>query len=192
MVGLATDQGKALLWRHERMPVRAALLANVNLIERLGAVLQNAERAAFELNGRTRRIAKLYLAPNAESPDGRQPDSDELARVADAIDPRPAYWARLEKHFFALLENLPEDWDTEHDCWKPDDSQAATNAWRDHVKQEAQRTLEESIRSLGTTAPAIQAVARVRTDFNDNDLMPRPEKPAQAQRKSKGGKTNEP
>jgi hypothetical protein len=164
------------------------MLADVNLIERLGGLLQNAEQAAIELNHRTRRIAKLYLAPDAESPAGRKADPDEIARVANAIDPRPAYWARLEKHFFALLENIPLDWDAEHDGWKPDDQQAATNTWRGHVKREASGALEESTRSLGTTARAIQAVARVRTDFNDKDLMPQPQKAAKAKSKSKGGK----
>jgi CRISPR system Cascade subunit CasA len=191
VVGLASapnKAGKFLLWRHERMPVLAALLADVNLIERLGGLLQNAEQAAVELNNRTRRIAKLYLAPDAESPAGRKADPDEIARVANAIDPRPAYWARLEKHFFALLESLPKDWDRERDGWKPDEQQAGTNTWRDNVKHEAKRALEESTGSLGTTARAIQAVARVRTDFNDSDLKPQPQKTAQAKPKSKGGK----
>ena len=188
LVGLATDQGKALIWRHEQMPVPAALLADVNLVERLGGLLQNAEQAAFELNNRARRIAKLYLAPDAESPDGRQADKEEVTRVADSLDPRPAYWARLEKHFFTLLEDLPHDWDATNDDWKPTDLQAATNAWREHVKSEARRALEESIRSLGTTARAIQAVARVRTDFNDSDLVPKPQKATKTESKVKGGK----
>lgn len=193
VVGLASapnKAGKFLLWRHERIPVPAVLLADVNLIERLGGLLQNAEQAASELNRRARRIAKLYLAPDAESPDGRQADKEEVTvtKVADAIDPRPAYWARLEKHFFALLENLPNDWDATNDDWKPDSHQTATNAWREHVKDEARRALTESIRSLGTTARAIQAVARVRTDFNDSDLLPQPQRTAKTKQKSKGGK----
>ena len=71
---------------------------------------------------------------------------------------RPAYWARLEKHFFDLLESLPGDWDEASDDWKPDDQQVAAKDWRKHVKDEARQALEESIRSLGTTARAIQAV----------------------------------
>ncbi len=191
IVGLASapkKAGKFLLWRHERMPVPVALLADVNLIERLGRLLENAEDAASTLNYRTRRIAKLYLAPEAESSDGRQPDKDEVTKIAKAIDPRPAYWARLEKHFFTLLENLPDDWDAESDDWKQDDLQKATNAWRGQVKEEAKKALEESIRSLGTTARAIQAVARVRTDFKEADLVPQPRKTAKAKRKSKGGR----
>ncbi|HKV39595.1 MAG TPA: type I-E CRISPR-associated protein Cse1/CasA, partial [Blastocatellia bacterium] len=112
----------------------------------------------------------------------------EVARVADAVDPRPAYWARMEEHFFELLENLPTDWDREGNGWRPEDQQSATNTWRQHVKQEAWHALEESIHSLGTTARAIQAVARVRTDFNDSDLAPQPQQTAKANRKSKGGK----
>lgn len=182
------EAAKILFWRHERMPLSPALLADANLIERLGALLKNAEQAGFELNGRARRIAKLYLVPEAESPDGRQADKDEVTRVAESIDPRPAYWARLEKHFFALLENLPADWDTECDDWKPDGQQGATNTWREHVKNEARRALEESVRALGTTSRAIQAVARVRTDFSDDDLKPSPQKAAKSKRKEKGGK----
>lgn len=186
VVGMATNKDKALLWRHERMPVPAALLNDANLIERLGSLIQNAERAATELNTRTRRVAKLYLSPSAEDPDGRKPDDKDVNAMAEEIDPRPAYWARLERHFFDLLQHLPNDWDVDTGERKPDDQQDATNTWRERVKEEAKRALEESIRSLGTTARAIQAVARVRTDFNDDDLKPPAQKAAKA--KAKGGK----
>jgi CRISPR system Cascade subunit CasA len=191
VMGLASapnKAGKFLLWRHERMPVPAALLGDADLIDRLGKLLQDAEQVAFELVGRTRRIAKLYLAPKAESADGRQPDSDELASIAGALDPRPTYWARMEKHFFVLLENLANDWDSKRKNWNPDDQPSATSTWRSHVKDEAQRALEESIRCLGNTVRAIQAVARVRTDFNDGDLNPPDQKMDKAKRKGRGGK----
>jgi CRISPR system Cascade subunit CasA len=183
IVGLATapnKAGKFLLWRHERMPIPAALLSDVNLIERLGSLLGNAENAGDELMKRTSRISRLYLSPGCEAPGGRRPDRTDVAKIVEAIDPRPAYWARLEEHFFILLKNLPLD---------PDN---ATSDWRQNVKREAQHILEESVRSLGTTARAIQAVARVHTDFNDNDL----ESPQMSVRKArinkKGGTNNEP
>lgn len=56
------------------------------------------------------------------------------------------------------------------------------------VKHEAQRVLEEDIRSLGTTARAIQAIARVRTKFNDDDLKPPAQKVVKAKKKKKGDK----
>lgn len=183
VVGMASapkKAGKFLLWRHERMPVPVEILNDVNLIERLGGLLQNAEHASSELDHRTRRIARLYLKP-----DGQEPDKSEVTKITESVDPRPSYWARMEKHFFELLEHLAEDWDTEKEGWKPDQEQKATNMWREQVKREARQALEESIRSLGTTARAIQAVARVSTEFNDDHLNPQENK---TKARTKGGK----
>jgi hypothetical protein len=200
LVGLATDQGKALLWRHERMPVPFVILASVDLTNRLGKLITEAEACGLCLSrglfwsaiarktirtepvGRIQSIADLLLSPSLElrrpgvlrDCEGRAPgDAHNKAalELSASLDPRPAYWARLERHFYALLENLPKDWDTVSQYWKPDDQQVATKAWRGHVKAEALRALEESFRSLGTTARAVQAIARVRTDFDDYDLM---------------------
>jgi len=217
VVGLATAQGKALLWRHERMPVPLGILGSDDLIDRLRTLMDEAEALDKQLSsglfwnalsrktirtepvGRVQAIADLVLAPSLElrgpgflrTREGRAPQeahNKAALDMASSLDPLPAYWARMEEHFFVLLENLPKDWDVEHGGWKPDEQQAATNSWRDHVKDEARRALEESTRSLGTAARAIQAVARVRTDFNDSDLKPQPQKVAGAKPKSKGGK----
>jgi CRISPR system Cascade subunit CasA len=217
VVGLATAQGKALLWRHERMPVPLGILGSDDLTERLRTLMDEAEAIDKQLssglfwNGRSRKtirtepvgrvqaIADLVLAPSLDlrSPgvlrtsEGRAPQeahNKAALDLASSLDPLPAYWARMEKHFFELLENLADDFDAQRSDWKPDDQQAATNIWHKHVKEEARRALEESICSLGTTARAIAAVARVRTDFNDGDLKPQPQKADKAKPKSKGGK----
>ena len=161
VVGLATapsKAGKFLLWRHERIRVHPSVIADASLIRRLGSLVGNAEYAANEIRSRARRLCRLLLAPNCESPGGDQPDPKDVNRLAGVIDSRPAFWARLEKHFYPLLEDLP------------DDKAAASDVWRGHIKQEAQRALEESIRMLGTNARAIQAIARVQTRFTDADL----------------------
>jgi CRISPR system Cascade subunit CasA len=189
VVGLASapnKAGKFLLWRHERMPVPAALLAETNLIERLGGLLENAEQAGREQRSRAWRIARFYRVPADRDPS--RAEKEDIDALVEKIDPRPAYWARLERHFFVLLENLPFDCDTASNDWKPDDQQAATKAWREQVKGEARRALEESIGSLGTTARAIQAVARVSTVFSDDDLKPPAQQAATATGKAKGGK----
>lgn len=221
VVGLATDKGKSLLWRHERIPVPVGILGSVDLTDRLAMLISEAEAVGNELSrglfwsattkktirtepvGRIQMIADFVLAPTLElrkngiirTADGRFPDDAHNAsclNLADNLDPRPAYWARLENHFFDLLENLPSDWDGAAGDWKPDDQQTATRAWRDDIKWEAERALKESICSLGTTARAISAVARVQTDFSDNDLKPQPPKAKTSKRKSKsaskGGK----
>lgn len=195
VVGLASapnKAGKFLLWRHERMPVPAALLQDANLVERLGQLLQAAEQVASQLWSRTNRMATLYLSPTAEDPDGRKPDPKDVEKMVQDLDPRPAFWSRLEEHFFDLLEHLPDDWDSATGEWKDDSQQTATRAWRDAVKGEAHRALVESIRSLGITARAIAAVARVPTTFNDDDMKPQAAKNARSARKpktpGKGGK----
>ncbi len=193
VVGLATDRGKSFLWRHERMPVPISLLGDDDRIERLKTLIDEAERVGDKLDDldghliqRTRRIAMLYLSPTAEDSDGREPDKKDIAKMVDAIDPRPAYWSRLEKHFFDLLENLPGDWDANAGEWKADDQQSATRAWREAVKHQAKRALQESIRSLGTTARAIAAAARVPTTFTDDDLKPKSQNGAVPKRRRKG------
>jgi len=221
VVGLATAQGKSLLWRHERIPVPTGILGSVDMTERLAVLISEAEAVGCELSrglfwsattkktirtepvGRIQMIADFVLAPSLElrdngiirTIDGRFPDDAHNASclsLSDNLDPRPAYWARMEKHFFDLLENLPGDWDQSAGDWKPDDQQLATRTWRDAIKQEAKRALKESIRSLGTTARAISAVARVQTDFSDDDLKPQPPKAKTAKQQSKstrkGGK----
>jgi len=221
VVGLATAQGKSLLWRHERIPVPIGILGSVDLTERLAVLTAEAEAVGSELSrglfwsattkktirtepvGRIQMIADFVLTPSLElrgigiirTADGRFPDDAHNASclsLSDNLDPRPAYWARLEKHFFDLLENLPNDWFGSKGDWKPDDQQIATQTWRGAIKQEAQRALKESIRCLGTTARAISAVARVWTDFSDNDLRPQPPKAKTVKQKSKstrkGGK----
>ncbi len=194
VVGLATDKGKSLLWRHDRLPIPIALLEDVNLVERLcnksDGLLPIAEQIADELHSRTTGIARFIRIPS-----GREPSKnewDDINKIVKDIDPRPAYWARLEKHFFDLLENLPNDWEGSAGDWKTTDQQIATRTWRDAIKQEAERALEESIRCLGTTARAISAVARAPIGFSDNDLRPQPPKAKTVKQKSKstrkGGK----
>lgn len=177
VVGLATapnKAGKFLLWRHDRMPIHSSLVSDDELIGRLRLLLQNAERAAMEASARTRRLCRFFLAPECESPGGVQPDSKAVSHLIDSLDPRPMYWARLEQHFYSLLECLPKDRD------------AASRVWRTRIKQEAQSALEESIKMLGTSARAVQAIARVRTTFGDADLEPSDKKTRGVTRK--GGK----
>ncbi|PKH48041.1 type I-E CRISPR-associated protein Cse1/CasA [Dehalococcoides mccartyi] len=173
IVGLATapnKAGKFIFWRHERMPVPAAFLSNIDLLKRLGSCLENAERAAEALRYRIQRVTKLYLSPDCESPGGHRPDKADVDNIIEATDPCLTYWSRMEEHFFALLESLPNDWDAATGDSKPDEEQTARLTWRQSVKLEAKRALLESIELFGTTARAIQAIAHVSTDFYDIDL----------------------
>lgn len=214
VVGLATMQGKCNLWRHERMSVPLALISSKSLKERLAMLLKQADRAAWILShglvsftggatrkdsvGRIECIADFFLNPNMVekslgvimTPDKKQPSqahNTEVLNLCRKIHPCPVFWARMEQHFYTLLNDLPNDWDKEKDDWKPEEEQLATMAWCEKIKGEAKQALRESIRSLGTTARAIQAAARIKTDFTDSDLNPK-EYPKPEDNKKKGGK----
>ncbi|APH13060.1 type I-E CRISPR-associated protein Cse1/CasA [Dehalococcoides mccartyi] len=177
VAGLATapnKAGKFIFWRHERMPVPAALLNNTDLLERLGKCLAYAERAAGVLKYRIQRVIKLYLSPDCELPGGHQPDPSDIAKLIESLDPRPAYWSRMEDHFMTLIENLPNDWDTDTGDSKPDEKQMARLTWRQNIKHQAKNAFLESIAALGTTTRAIQAIAHVPVDFSDLDLDRQP------------------
>ena len=181
------------------MPVPISLLLSPDIRERLSTLMQGAEQVGralshglYEINkkvkrkepvGRMESIADLVLNPALEirapgilrTKENMSPGdahNNEVYNLSKTLDPRPAYWARMETHFYELLEHLPGDWNEDLNEWKPEEQQLATLAWRRSIKREAQRALEESIRALGTTAKAIQAVARVCTTFGDSDLNP--------------------
>ena len=189
-VARGAKAAKILFWRYERFSVPVAMLEDVNIIDRIGTLVGEADNVEKILRQKAINIAYRYTVqangrPDTKDQHDRNNDAD---KIAESIDPRPAYWARLEKHFFDLLQNLPNDWDTEAGDWKPDDQQHATRTWRKAVLNEARRSLEESVRSLGTTARAISAIARVGTDFSEKDLKPQPQDSQPKEKKSKPGK----
>jgi len=144
VVGLATDPGKAgkfLLWRHDRLSVPAALLEDPLLMGLLGGALTDAEFVAGELRKRVYFVAREFVPPHGN------PDPKDVGNLADVLDARPAYWARLESYFIQLLSALPQE------------PHSALEVWRDQVASEAERALRESCRQLGNTPQAMRAKA---------------------------------
>lgn len=166
VAGMANDKAKIFLWRSERMPVAPDVLTDEDLIEHIDFLLKEAEKVALELNQRTRKVATFYLRQDSEL----KPDKDAVSDLTKTIDPRPAYWARLERHFHKTLIDLPEDKEEDASNWREGGVSAE---WRAHLREEAERALRESVRSLGMSARAIQAIARVPLKFgakNQSDL----------------------
>jgi CRISPR system Cascade subunit CasA len=172
IVGMASGGrgAKISLWRHDRMPVPTGLLLDETLVDRLRILMDETgdrkadrklrvrEGVAQQLYARTKRLARLYLAPNCEARGGRKPDPKDVASLVDQIDPRRAFWPRLEPHFAKLLLDLPIR------------AENACDEWRDQVEREAVRAFAESCRALGITssamnARAVAALARVNAWF---------------------------
>ena len=169
MVGLASAPSKAskfVLWRHERMPLPAALLQDADLIENLGLLIAEAENTARDLDARMWYVSRLFLAPQSDRQDGRKPDPDNVRQLLNDLNPQRAYWARLEGHFYELLQGLAVD------------TAASRERWRDAVEREARKAFDEACAALGTSVRAIRAVARVSGRFRIAD---RPQQPSTAE-----------
>lgn len=160
VAGLASYQAKIYLWRHDRLPIPAEILSSdqkaIDAKARLVALLDEAEDMSSQLNRRIRRAVSLYLVPQSAQMEGRQANPDDVTHLCDAIDPRRSYWSRLEHHFHILLSNLLQNAD------------AAADTWRDAIEKEARGAFIESCTLLGTSALAIQAVARVSPHFQSS------------------------
>ncbi len=153
VAGLVADKAKIMLWRHDRMPAPIELLADADLVATIESANEDARWLAEEMLERMKRVCRLFLAPGCESSEGRKPHAGDVSKLADQLDPRRAYWPRLEAHFHQFLHALPHD------------RAGALEAWRDKVQREAARCFNESTRALGTSPRTIQAVAHVSAGF---------------------------
>lgn len=171
VAGLVNDKAKIFLWRHDRMTIPASLLNDEERVQELQNLIEQAEEwesgkgkgrqvgMAQQLRERFQQVCELYLSPNFRdregkpNPGGRKPDSKDIDHLTDALDPRRAYWARLETHFQALLLDIA------------DDPAGASKRWLDAVEMEACCAFDEAINGLGDSIRAQQAVARVFTGF---------------------------
>lgn len=152
VVGLATDPGKAgkfLLWRHDRMSLPAALLASDFLRGFLEKGMGDIESVADSLRQRIYRVAFHFLPPDGN------PDPKDVANLMATLDPRSAFWARLETHFAHFVAGLASE----------ETAQAALDRWRRDAEREASRALRGSCRQLGNSPRAMKAVAAVSFGF---------------------------
>lgn len=172
VVGLATPEGKAaklLLWRHDRMPLPAAILTDeevetlLNLLlleaEALGSGLLSVRRAQHKVTGLAGRfgsVCKDFTQMASSTADGatdRDLDLKRAADIAEHLDPRRSYWARLEGHFYRLVGDLAVD------------KEAAAKEWRSSIEREAEIAYREACAGLGKSGLAIQAISRYPTKF---------------------------
>lgn len=150
VVGVASEPGKAakfLLWRHDRLPVPAALLIDGGLVFRLEKANDDAGRVADEMRRRFSIVARTFLAGGKDG--GNKPDPDDVKALIDKFDPRRPFWPRLEAPFYALLEGLATD------------PMAALQAWDKAMNDAARLCLRDACNGLGTTPKAMSAVAQI-------------------------------
>jgi CRISPR system Cascade subunit CasA len=150
VVGMATEPGKAgkfLLWRHDRLPLPPMLLVDRELVGYIESANEDAKNVAEEMRRRFALVARTFIAGARDG--GIKPDTDDVKVLVSKFDPRRTFWARLEDHFYHLLEQLPKQ------------RGAALEDWEKAVGQTAQDCLRAACNALGTSPRAITAVAQI-------------------------------
>jgi CRISPR system Cascade subunit CasA len=163
--GLALENtSNVVLWRHDQLPVPAAVLHGENapaLVDALTTAVQKAEKIHNALLSAIRRVAQLVL--NADQPDKvRAKDYVPLAGGWGLTwkptnrDPFltgvPFYWSCLDEPFRVLLTRLPAD------------SEAAQTAWRHELETAADHAYERACQAAGNSGRALRASIRAREE----------------------------
>ena len=150
--GFATEPGKRAnlrFWRHERMPLPVAYLADVELVGRLQEALKVAEAVGEALRRSTWLLASLALAPG----ETRKPERADVKRLAGNLAPERLYWAGLEvpfqSFFLRLAQADAEQADNELIAWARLLGSQAREAFRRVCEG-----LERSVRFLKATTEA--------------------------------------
>jgi CRISPR system Cascade subunit CasA len=91
VVGLASAANRAaklLLWRHDRMPVPAAVIESVDLTDFLKRSIAIAQETAKALRDRVWRVCQLFLSPTSDQAQGRKPKPEDVSQFVDAYSDR--------------------------------------------------------------------------------------------------------
>jgi CRISPR system Cascade subunit CasA len=155
ITGMASDKAKILLWRHDRVNLPANYLENADFVVTLTEHLQKAEDWAWKektsLWSRTRTLCWHFLSPVK---DMMSPDPKNVSALAEQLDPRRTYWARLETCLPELLERIPKGTADETAVW-----------WNERIAESATEALKSAIERLGATPRAWRAQAAINPIF---------------------------
>lgn len=176
VAGIANDQAKILLWRHDRMSVPVKLLNRQRIATLLQEMMRWADNVDWKMGGKkfdgmartlrnkTKEVVRYYLAPG-----NHEPAPEDVSKLTDSLDPMGLYWARMESHFYTLLNNLNDALQEETIQQRDTSVRYAASMWAKAIGDEAFNAFRQSVvRGLGNSVRAIQAVARVHTYFNIN------------------------
>lgn len=183
LYGVVTDRAVMRMWRHERLPLPLAYLAEdaAPLIEALRRALAAAEAAAVELRGSTRLFAQRFLEGVDEGDAARKPPAEAVSQLVSSLAPERAYWSVLDVPFRELIVRLPQD-RTVDDDGRPSFGATELPAWAEVLRRAARAALAEAVRRVGgDRARALRAVAIAERDLARglrkplDQLIPQPE-----------------
>jgi CRISPR system Cascade subunit CasA len=144
--GMASNQAKVFLWRHERQPLPLLYLESEALVEALRDSLRLTETVRSEALGKALwRLAEETLAPG----DDREPDRGALGTLMDSYPASRLYWEALETPFRELVMDLAD---------KPEQAGDLKRGWAETVRRQATDALRDTTSGLKTDARNLRAV----------------------------------
>lgn len=174
-LGMAShrSQAKIYFYAQEAFPLPVAYFEenrNETLIEGLTNALTLSDQTLSKLRGAIFNLAKFILSPDADQPDGRQPDTKDINNMMAYWGFERNYWGSLEIPFWQLLETLPEN------------NMLAMTAWKKVLAKTAKMTLEKTADLAGDNTHALKAAVRARGSLNYalRELFPDTQKEATA------------
>lgn len=167
ITGLAADQAKVFLWRHERLPLPLAYLEdNEGLIEALKRAISLSEDVSQILNSSLYQVAQLILTPdfNPKDKKSRKPDSKTVKNLLKSWATGGLYWSRLGVPFLSLLVALPDDQEMDDEYGTVYGSTQLPQ-WGQVLRQAAQEAFNTITGGLGGSWRALKAAAQVEGRF---------------------------
>jgi hypothetical protein len=169
VLGFATEPppkaASIRLWAHERLPLPLAYLTEPFLVESLKLALKLADEVNKQLRENIKLLAKLLIAPLSNDKKARQPDANDVSKLASGFAAEEFYWARLEPAFKKLLTDLPEDQRANQAAEDLPNTRAATE-WAHMLLETARAALVKTINSLSGSARELKAGAEAERRFN--------------------------
>lgn len=168
--GMVNDQAKIELWRHERVTVYPAIIAEESRWLMLKELLNLAGRdhMANRLREATRAFAtraRFHKPWGARLGDIERADRDAFVTMLDT-DSR--YWMKLGSQFDTYLSRIATA--------SPDELETVRSDWQQFIWKSAQQSLTEVVYSLAQDARVWQALADADVVLRYGTLYPKSEK----------------
>lgn len=143
VLGMRGDRAVIKLARHERVSLPSAILADPERIEATGRATQSAEEVGRSLTYAIRAAVEKVLSPGQ-----RDPDREEVRRIADSLGAERTYWAALATPFERFLDELARG-----------EIDPVLAGFERHVRHAAKESLRFATDALGDGAAKLQGAA---------------------------------
>lgn len=154
-VGVVSNKAKAGLVRMETMALPVNLLLQPEKVGVIGEMLNHSEEVHKTIWGSLYRLGEQFLALQANDPNGRSPDPNDVKKLIAHWEVISTYWQSLEQPFTRLIDELANGADTRD----------VQNKWQKTLQKSAWATLEAAITQTGESPQALKAAVLSRNQL---------------------------